>query len=101
MRYFSVRGSVYLADERGAVSGQESSDPGQSRHERVREVRMRRVADYYEHRDPMLHYRAQFVGFVPDAAIVRQGNPSPLPDRSKPYLVGAIVREVISVALYG
>ena len=81
MRYFSVRGSVYLADERGAVSGQESSDPGQSRHERVREVRMRRVADYYEHRDPMLHYRAQFVGFVPDAAIVRQGNPSPI-DRS-------------------
>jgi hypothetical protein len=34
-------------------------------------------------------------------AIVRQGNPSQLPDRSKPYLIGAIVREVISVALYG
>ncbi len=62
---------------------------------------MRRVADDYEQRDPMLHHRAQFVGFVPDATIVRQGNPFPLPDRSKPYLVGAIVREVISVALYG
>ncbi len=62
---------------------------------------MRRVADDYEQRNPMLHHRSQFVGFVPDAAIVRQGNPSQPPDRSKPYLIGAIVREVISVALYG
>ena len=49
----------------------------------------------------MLYHRAQFVGLVPDTAVVRQGDPSPLADRSKPYLVSAIGREVVSVPLYG
>ncbi len=62
---------------------------------------MRGVAYDHEQRHAVPHHRAQLVGLVPDAAVVGERDPSPLPNRSKPYLVGAGGREVIQVTLDG
>ena len=76
-------------------------NPRQSLHERICEIRVWGVPDDHEQRNLMPINSVQFIWLIPDAAVVRQGDPSTLPDRFKPRLVGTIMREVISVPFDG
>ena len=76
-------------------------NPRQSLHERIGEIRVWGVPDDHEQRNLMPHNSVQFIWLIPDAAVVRQGDPSTLPDCFKPRLVGTIMREVISVPFDG
>ncbi|MEX1204205.1 MAG: hypothetical protein WD470_09775 [Rhodospirillaceae bacterium] len=98
---FGGRRAIHLGDVGRMVSLDEALDPSQCIHERLREFRVRGVSDDHEQRDPVLHDGIQFIGLVADAAIVCEGNPSPLADRTQPLFIGALGREVVPVFLDG
>ena len=59
------------------------------------------VSDDHEQRDPVPHDGISFIGLVTDTAIVREGDPSPLANRTQPLFIGASGREVVPVLLDG
>lgn len=62
---------------------------------------MRRATDDHKQPNAMTNDRFQLVRLVANPAIVGDGNPSALTHSSQPFLIGAVMREMIDMPLYG
>ena len=56
-----------------------------------RESRERGLSDNYQESHPVLKHSGLLVRLVPDAAVMRNGDPTSIPDILKPCRIGAVV----------
>jgi hypothetical protein len=81
------------------VLSDEPQNARRGRDERFCEFRVRSVADDDQQGYVVPHDRGKLVGLVADAGVVTNGNPVTSANFFQPNFVGAVLREVVGVAL--